>query len=390
MMLYVGNSETNELEMEIVYRRLCNFELNRSMNQDMVKTLLPLLLILLLQISGCKVSVPSEEYELDFESLQAREYRFDELFSLKKVLILEETANSLLSDIVHIKAHKGNFYVSDNQHVVIYRFSENGKFLNSIGKQGRGPGELLTVLDFQVDESTVWAMDLYKFVVFDHEGNFLREYAKPVISFDFILDRDSNFLIYNINSSKWSQIIVKNSLFKTIGSFSPMRYNQQVMPAAGRSYLFNDNKNIFLTYPFSDTIYRISDTTATPFFIFGFGEKRLKDYNSLYGGNFDGDLSKYRYSIKDFITEDYLVSSIAVNDKSQLLIFDRRSRKFRLIDAITDGPDLINKSSLLYVDAEGNCFWGYNGSAGDSAFESMFIGQNANENTVLFITTIEE
>lgn len=273
---------------------------------------------------------------------------------------------------------------------MIYRFSENGKFLNSIGKQGRGPGELLTVLDFQVDESTVWAMDLYKFVVFDHEGHFLREYAKPVISFDFIHDGDSNFLIYNINSSKWPQIMVKDSLFKTIRSFSSMHYNQQVMPAAGRSYLFNDNKDVFLTYPFSDTIYRISDTTATPFFIFGFGEKRLRDYNSLYGGNFDGDLSKYSYSIKDFITEDYLVSTIAVGEKVQLLILDRRSGKTRLIDAITNGPDLINKSSLLYVDVEGNCYWGYNSSAGDSTFKPMFNERNANENTALIITKIIE
>ncbi|MGD9780311.1 6-bladed beta-propeller [Methanomethylovorans sp.] len=355
----------------------------------MIKTLVYFVLILLLPVTGCKVKVLSE-YELDFESLQAKECRFDEVFSLKKILILEETTNSLLSDIVHIKVHKNNFYVSDNQHVVIYRFSENGKFLNSIGKQGRGPGELLTVLDFQVDESTVWAMDLYKFVVFDHEGHFLREYAKPVISFDFIHDGDSNFLIYNINSSKWPQIMVKDSLFKTIRSFSSMHYNQQVMPAAGRSYLFNDNKDVFLTYPFSDTIYRISDTTATPFFIFGFGEKRLRDYNSLYGGNFDGDLSKYSYSIKDFITEDYLVSTIAVGEKVQLLILDRRSGKTRLIDAITNGPDLINKSSLLYVDVEGNCYWGYNSSAGDSTFKPMFNERNANENTALIITKIIE
>lgn len=357
--------------------------------RDMIKTLVYFLIILLLSVTGCKVKVLSE-YELDFESLQAKECRFDEVFSLKKILILEETTNSLLSDIVHIKVHKNNIYISDNQHVVIYRFSENGKFLNSIGKQGRGPGELLTVLDFQVEESTVWAMDLYKFVVYDHEGHFLREYAKPVISFDFIQDRDNNLLIYNTSSSKWPQIIIKDSLFQTTQSFSPMHYNQRIMPAAGRSYLFNDNKDIFLTYPFSDTIYRISDTTATPFFIFGFGEKRLKDYNSLYSGNFDGDLSKYIYSVKDFITEDYLVSTIAVGDKTQLLILERRSGKTRLIDAITDGPDLINKSSLLYVDVEGNCYWGYNLSAGDSAFKSTFNGLNANENTALILTVIKE
>ncbi len=357
--------------------------------RDMIKSLVYFLIVLLLSVTGCKVKVLSE-YELDFESLQAKECRFDEVLSLKKILILEETTNSLLSDIVHIKVHKNNIYISDNQHVVIYRFSENGKFLNSIGKQGRGPGELLTVLDFQVEESTIWAMDLYKFVVYDHVGHFLREYAKPVISFDFIQDRDNNLLIYNTSSSKWPQIIIKDSLFKTTQSFSPMHYNQRIMPAAGRSYLFNDNKDIFLTYPFSDTIYRISDTTATPFFIFGFGEKRLKDYNSLYSGNFDGDLSKYIYSVKDFITEDYLVSTIAVGDKTQLLILERRSGKTRLIDTITDGPDLINKSSLLYVDVEGNCYWGYNAYAGDSAFKSMFNGRYANENTALIITTIKE
>lgn len=107
--------------------------------RDMIKSLVYFLIVLLLSVTGCKVKVLSE-YELDFESLQAKECRFDEVLSLKKILILEETTNSLLSDIVHIKVHKNNIYISDNQHVVIYRFSENGKFLNSIGKQGRGPG----------------------------------------------------------------------------------------------------------------------------------------------------------------------------------------------------------------------------------------------------------
>lgn len=360
------------------------------MNINLSKSILLLSILLLIVMIGCEKKNPHVPYSFDIESLQAKEYRFNEVFSLKQVLILEETTNSLLSDIVHIKELKSDLYVSDNKHIVIYRFSENGKFLNSIGKQGRGPGELLTVLDFQVDESSVWVMDLYKFVVFDHEGNFLREFAKPVISFDFIHDNDSNYFIYSINSSKWPQIIVKDSLFNTLASFSPIHYNQYVMPAAGRSYLFNDNKDIFLTYPFSDTIYRITDTTAKPFFIFGFGERRLKDYNSLYGGNFDGDLSKYNYSVKDFVTADYLISTLAANNKVQLLIFDRNSRETRLIGAIVDGPDLISKSSLLYIDNEGNCYWGYNRSTKDSSFDPLFTGLNINENTSLIITTLKQ
>ncbi len=62
-----------------------------------------------------------------------------------------------------------------------------------------------------------------------------------------------NYLIYNINSSKWPQIIVKDPLFNSIKSFAPLYYDQLVLPDAGRSYLINENKDIFLTYPFSDT-----------------------------------------------------------------------------------------------------------------------------------------
>ena len=59
----------------------------------------------------------------------------------------------------------------------IFLFDKDGKFIRSIGKRGRGPGEYTAVLDIAIDaaKQLVYVMTLPKILCYDLDGNFIKE-----------------------------------------------------------------------------------------------------------------------------------------------------------------------------------------------------------------------
>jgi hypothetical protein len=349
---------------------------------------LPLSLVIFLLFSLCwSCKTPDNEWiSLNIQNKDFKIFKFDDIFTFEKIIYLEETPNSLISEVVHLKIVNNELYLSDNQHGIVYRFTEDGKFLNTIGKKGRGPGELQSMINFLVTESELIAVDFYKVVRFSLDGKFIKEISKPAGTFD-ILEQDGNFLVFNSLSSDDDQIIVIDTTFNIKSGFSPLKNDNVIYPMAGRGYMFKDNNNSFITYPFSDTIFKLTDNIAKPYFIFGFNQRKLTNYTTLWGGNFDGDLSMYDYSIKDFITSDYLISSIAHLNKAKFLIYNRNIDELTLIDSLSNGPDLINRSQLCAFTNKGVLYWKYDKITANPTFKSI-IDSTSNNNPVLILTSL--
>ena len=75
---------------------------------------------------------------------------------------------------------KGNIYVLDYGDMKIKKFSDDGRFIRSIGKgRGKGPGEFVNPTDFLVDdEYKVWVCDAVNDIitVFDSIGNVVKTF----------------------------------------------------------------------------------------------------------------------------------------------------------------------------------------------------------------------
>lgn len=129
------------------------------------------LALALLSVLGCHCS----HYEKDTKIIKVTESKVDSLdlskiFEIKQVINIDTSA-CRLGQIVKVKCVGDNIYVWDN--FGIHRFYENGKKVCHIGHKGRGPEEYLAVGDFDVNESTVAVLDMYKKVLlFDTDGNF--------------------------------------------------------------------------------------------------------------------------------------------------------------------------------------------------------------------------
>ncbi len=106
-------------------------------------------------------------------SLIAKEIQF---------VLLETNTNCLLdNDISKIEVFDNNIFISDYKY--IFRFDLNGKYIQRIGKIGKGPGEYIKgfqtfLIDKQNKHLILFEFILDKMMVYDFDGNFIDE--KPI------------------------------------------------------------------------------------------------------------------------------------------------------------------------------------------------------------------
>lgn len=82
---------------------------------------------------------------------------------------------------------KGNLFVADGSRLNFFKYSSEGEFDTSFGREGKGPGELISLSGFAVVDSSVYVWDhhLTRMNRYDLEGNFeeqilLKEITAPV------------------------------------------------------------------------------------------------------------------------------------------------------------------------------------------------------------------
>ena len=107
----------------------------------------------------------TEKRDRQIKSVEYKQVSFSDtlnLFELNRPLSLRNDGSS--------------FYTIDFSNMIIYRFSANGKLINTIGKgRGRGPGEMSLITDFFVDDKFVWVVDSNSLSIhkFTKEGEYL-------------------------------------------------------------------------------------------------------------------------------------------------------------------------------------------------------------------------
>lgn len=116
-----------------------------------------------------------------------------------KVIILESNENCLLADIEKILFVNDNIYIKDRISKILYVFSRGGEFMFKIDKQGRGPGEYISISDFDVNKNNnniyVYSAGDAKILKYDDHGVFISS-SKVNFSFNDIFTLEENDKIF--------------------------------------------------------------------------------------------------------------------------------------------------------------------------------------------------
>ena len=131
-----------------------------------------------------------------------REPMYGEIkFELEEDLSIgrEDDENFLFNRVMDIQVDsKGNIYVADTSNYRIQKFDRNGKYLQTIGRQGQGPGEFEYPSRVRINEITgkIYVQDLgFSIEIFDKQGNHVKGVNLRYVPDDFRLHGDESIMV---------------------------------------------------------------------------------------------------------------------------------------------------------------------------------------------------
>ena len=207
----------------------------------------------------------------DAMSLETLSFQ-NELVEGYDLIPLELTDNSMIGEVSQMDLTDNRIYIFDNKTKTMYVFDRRGKFLNSIGKRGSGPGEYLALSSFYLNhrKNTINLIDPLAMAVHQYtlEGAYIKSVKfkyEPIAMIKRIemIDGETLFCATSLNWQQDAGYFILNekdySLKQTVYKYP---YN-----SSGYIAYFNSNQvfsikkgKVDYIVPFSDTIYSFSNS----------------------------------------------------------------------------------------------------------------------------------
>lgn len=91
------------------------------------------------------------------------------------VIPLETNEQSLISEIYKVKIYDNCFYVEDRAQHSILIFDYNGKYVNKVNSYGRGHGEYVDIMDYDICDGYIYLLSrgMGKILRYDLEGKYI-------------------------------------------------------------------------------------------------------------------------------------------------------------------------------------------------------------------------
>lgn len=235
--------------------------------------------------SHSKNGEPASPYKNMVDHVNLPETKVDELCKASAIadtviyVPLETNAQSLFGNIWLLAMNDSVIVVSDRSKILA--FQRNGKFIGRIGKQGKGPGEFLSITNFLLKSDTLFITSTGKkgitkytidgkYLEFIKLGSQIRQFEElnngGYASWDY---QQGSILFYNEN---W-EITDTMSIEKTSKNrqiFAPSANDDQYLVKTNTALLYNNYRN--------DTIFEINPKQKKPAIIFNLGKKLLPDH----------------------------------------------------------------------------------------------------------------
>lgn len=153
-------------------------------------------LLLLFVLTNCQNKNITTEQSKQCEPIVLKSHKSsalnDKYANLVNVIKLETNDSSLLSTITRIYMDENLFFIFDSYLSKLIIFNNEGKYINQIGKKGEGPKEYGALLDFCVSpqEKQIYLLCDHpnKMMVFDYQGNFIREKCFDILYRQIMVD----------------------------------------------------------------------------------------------------------------------------------------------------------------------------------------------------------
>jgi hypothetical protein len=245
-------------------------------------------------------------------------FQWDDLIDTVAIIKLETTDKSLIGRFNKGIVDKNNVYIFDFWYKNLFQFDITGKFVQTIGTMGQGPGEYSEARDICVSASNIYILDYAKIHSYSREtGAYIESWTLPDESIFnpvhfFVYDKDSYFL--------WAS---NPDGYDTPDKYYRMRkiYNQKIeseyfryeYPSSEdvRFYPCNDNSAYIMPVDGEYVVYKLTNDSIYASFEIDFGKyaispqtadilNKSKERNAY----FESDFYKRIFEVLE--TDDYV------------------------------------------------------------------------------------
>jgi len=198
---------------------------------------------------------------------------------IEMIPLTGEQAPMLSPQACRLSIHNGDYYVADPSHTQkTHRFDQNGKYLNSIGVQGRGPEEYTSILDFMVDDQGNVVIHPYGedvLVIYSQDGTFLERRELPLEPYTFFSFDGFDYNYVGVVGDG-SQLYVTDNSGQVVGEFLPQLTS--VPYWFSNIHMFSAYDNGVNFCPAEDnSVYRLKDGKMEVKYRFDFGDYAITD-----------------------------------------------------------------------------------------------------------------
>jgi hypothetical protein len=282
-----------------------------------------------------------------------------------RYVVLSKNKEVLISDFPFLRMEGNNVFI--NFRGLIYRFNSYGKFLNTIGKNGRGPEEYMpgSPFSFNTTDSTVIVKRnyLHDYVAYSSSGKFIKNillYNSDNV-WEFECFDDSSFMYtfsYLFVDKKSLKDLLLCGLFDERGKkISIIEHPvKKFLPRAdfsklGISWPWYTFYNTEVVLNYFDTIYKIRKDKIMPGFVLNWGKvEHRQNMEEMYYVQTEPWPKADRYG-KFFEIYDRAYFGVRERDKYALFEYDKKTGSTRSMSA--DGE----KSFGFINDLDGGTYF---------------------------------
>ncbi|HPM03648.1 MAG TPA: 6-bladed beta-propeller [Candidatus Cloacimonadota bacterium] len=277
------------------------------------------------------------------------------LFSEIIKIDLETSKNCLIGNIRDLKVIDSDLYIIQNTSGInsLLRFNQDGRFLNEIGKYGRGPGEFLDIRDFNVDNNIIEVLSNTDILQYTIEGNFIKNVFKTSYPGVGFFKQKSNYFVFH--SVMKPYMLTK---YSPEGEMEKQYYPNNYIDAVSENdkvVLFDNEVSLFCSV--RDTIYTINNDEIAPKVIINFLNMPSASIAYMKANNAMEFITELNSNEKNYCTinnylenSNYIIIKYSRARKSFYCIYDKEHKKSIYFDSQTiDKTTEVRYSNPIYL-----------------------------------------
>lgn len=220
---------------------------------------------------------------------------------------LETCEECLIDRVEKLLIHGNHLFIAQREK--LFLFDVDGKFVRSIGSNGKGPGEYLRVRDFTIhptaDQLSIYDSEQFKIIHYDLDGNFIREFKiddyPSLIAYSPEGDLYASWVLpmyfyndsYNINIYDSQGEITRQLMKRTEDGITEKTVGHIPSTSRTRFEYFNDTLSYWeVNYP---AICRVVDGKTIPRY------EIIKNFKPGDEEYFDGQIQEKKFYASDLV-----------------------------------------------------------------------------------------